>query len=124
VTLRIDAFQGTSSRASSTRSIQAELVNNVVNYVAVIDIVGAEELAIRPEMTARVDFALEKRADVVTVPRSALRREQGETFVAVRTADGWRKAPVQVGLATPQYVEIVAGLEEGAAILSQPGELE
>ena len=61
---------------------------------------------------AREDVAL------VTVPRSALRREDGETFVAVRTADGWRKAPVQLGIATAQHVEIVAGLEEGTAVLS------
>ena len=56
--------------------------------------------------------------------QSVLRRENGETFVAVRTAGGWRKAPVQIGLVTPQHVEIVAGLEQGIAILSQPGELE
>jgi HlyD family secretion protein len=125
VTLRIDAFPG-HELAGVVDAInpKAELVNNVVNYVAIVDIVGAEQLAIRPEMTARVDFALERRSDVVTVPRSALRREDGETFVAVRTADGWRKAPVQVGLATPQHVEIVAGLEEGTAILSQSGESE
>jgi HlyD family secretion protein len=125
VTLRIDAFPG-HELAGVVDAInpKAELVNNVVNYVARVDIVGAEQLAIRPEMTARVDFALERRADVVTVPRSALRREDGATFVAVRTADGWRKAPVRVGLATPQHVEILAGLEEGTAILSQAGELE
>jgi RND family efflux transporter MFP subunit len=125
VTLRIDAFPG-HELAGVVDAInpKAELVNNVVNYVAVVDVVGAEQLAIRLEMTARVDFALERRNEVVTVPRGALRREDGETFVAVRTADGWRKAPVQIGLATPQHVEIVAGLEEGTAILSQSGELE
>jgi macrolide-specific efflux system membrane fusion protein len=123
VVLRIDAFPG-HELAGKVDAInpKAELVNNVVNYVAVVDIVGAEQLAIRPEMTARVDFALERRADVVTVPRSALRRENGETSVAVRTADGVRKAPVQIGLVTPQHVEIVAGLEEGTVI--QTGELE
>ena len=124
VTLRIDAFPGHElTGVVDAINPKAELVNNVVNYVAVVDIVGAEELEIRPEMTARVDFALERRADVVTVPRSALLREDGETFVAVRTADGWRKTPVRIGLATPQHVEIVAGLDEGAAIASQPGEL-
>jgi macrolide-specific efflux system membrane fusion protein len=125
VVLRIDAFPG-HELAGMVAAInpKAELVNNVVNYVAVVDIVGAEQLAIRPEMTARVDFALERRAGVVTVPRSALWRDDGETFVAVRTADGGRKVPVQIGLATPQHVEIVAGLEEGTAILSQPGEFE
>src|SRR5262245_27629896 len=124
LTLRIDAFPG-HQLAGVVKAIRpkAELVNDVVNYVAVVDIAGADQLAIRPEMTARVDFALERRADVVTVPRSALRREGGATFVAVRTAEGWRKTPVQIGLATPQQVEIVAGLEEGAAILNQPGEL-
>jgi multidrug efflux pump subunit AcrA (membrane-fusion protein) len=125
VTLRIDAFPG-HELAGVVDAInpKAELVNNVVNYVAVVDIVGAGELEIRPEMTARVDFALERRADVVTVPRSALLREDGQTFVVVRTPDGWRRTPVQIGLATPQQVEIVAGLEEGATISSQPGELE
>lgn len=123
VTLRIDAFPGHELEGvvDAIRP-KAELVNNVVNYVAVVDIVGAGHLAIRPEMTARVDFALERRADVVAVPRSALLREDGATFVAVRTADGWRKTPVRIGLATPQYVEIVAGLEQGTAIMSDSGD--
>jgi macrolide-specific efflux system membrane fusion protein len=121
VTLRIDAFPDR-ELAGIVNAInpKAELVNNVVNYVAVVDIVGAEQLAIRPEMTARVELALERREDVLTVPRSALGREDGATFVAVRTPDGWRKTPVRAGLATAQHVEILAGLDEGAAIAANP----
>src|SRR5882672_2264145 len=60
VTLRMDAFPGHElTGAVDAIRPRAELVNNVVNYVAVVDIAGAHELSIRPEMTARVDFALD-----------------------------------------------------------------
>jgi HlyD family secretion protein len=119
VTFRVDAFPG-HELEGLVRAIypKAQLVNNVVNYVVIVDIVNTLKLLIRPEMTVHVDFVLAKRERVVSVPRSALLREGGRDAVIVRTASGWVQRTVTTGLQTPQRIEIVSGLSEGETFVA------
>ena len=108
---------------------KAQLVQNVVNYVVIVDLVpppspGAPEapnphqMELRPEMTARVGFVLDRRTGVIVVPRSAVGRRDGNDFLWVKSGEEWSERPVRLGLATPQRVEIESGLEEGEVILA------
>lgn len=97
---------------------KAEIVNNVVNYVAIITAGDAGDVTLRPEMTARVGFVLDRRENALSVPRSALVTGGGASFVLEATASGWRKAPVRTGLFTTQRIEITDGLEEGAVVIA------
>lgn len=119
VSFRVDAFPGR-ELAGVVRAIypKAQLVNNVVNYVVIIDILDRQGLLLRPEMTVQVSFILEQRDNVVTVPRNALLREGGRTFVIQRSADRWIEKPVKTGLQTPQKIEIVSGLAGGETIVA------
>ena len=119
VAFRVDAFPG-QELGGVVRAIypKAQLVNNVVNYVVIIDIIDRAGLQIRPEMTVHVAFILEQKNDVLAVPRSALLREAGRDQVVVRAGEQWTTRPVQTGLQTPQNIEIVAGLREGETIVS------
>jgi macrolide-specific efflux system membrane fusion protein len=119
VTIRVDAYPG-HDLAGVVQAIypKAQLINNVVNYVVIIDITGNAGLLIRPEMTAHVTFVLEQRQGAVSIPRKALLREGGRTFVIVRQADRWSERPVQTGLQTPERVEVTAGLREGDTIVA------
>jgi len=120
---------------------QAELLNNVVNYVVTLefdvaaalsedDLTGdgaakdgvAEDgkVVLRPEMTAHVRLDLEARADVLTVPRRVIHRRNGREFVSVRRGDGWEEQEVQSGWRSDGVVEIVAGLEEGEVLRIHP----
>jgi HlyD family secretion protein len=119
VTFRVDAFAG-QELEGVVRAIypKAQLVNNVVNYVVIIDIIDRKDLLLRPEMTVQVSFILEQREDVISIPRSALFREGGRTFVVLRSGEQWVETPVHLGLQTPQRVEIVSGLKGGETIVS------
>lgn len=119
VTIRVDAFPGR-ELDGAVRAIypKAELVNNVVNYVVVIDLADAADLALRPEMTVHVSFVLAQKDDILSVPRAALLQSGGRSFVLVGGPDGWTERPVETGLQTPQRVEIVAGLAEGETIVT------
>jgi len=119
VTFRVDSFPG-EELAGTVQAIypKAELINNVVNYVVIIDIADNHGLLIRPEMTAHVSFILEQKKDVIGIPRNALLREGGKSFVVVRAGEEWKKRQVETGLQTPQRVEIVSGLAEGEAIVA------
>jgi HlyD family secretion protein len=119
VTFRVDAFPG-HDLEGVVQAIypKAQLVNNVVNYIVIIDIVKSFGLQIRPEMTVHVDFILEQRENVVSVPRNALLREGGRNVVVVRVGERWVERPVETGLQTPQRIEIVSGLKEGETIVA------
>jgi len=54
--------------------LQPTTVQNVVNYTVVIDAANLDNLLL-PGMTATVDFIIEKREQVLTVPNAALRYE-------------------------------------------------
>jgi RND family efflux transporter MFP subunit len=119
VTFRVDAYPG-QELEGVVQAIypKPQLINNVVTYVVIIDIADTHGLLIRPEMTAHVSFILEQRQGVISVPRNALLREAGQTFVVVRADDQWRKRPVKTGLQTPQRIEILSGLKEGDTIVA------
>lgn len=119
VKFRVDAFAGT-ELGGVVQAIypKAQLVNNVVNYVVIIDIVDRQGLLIRPEMTVHVDFILEQKENALSIPRNALLREGGRDFVIVQATDRWEERTVKLGMQTPQRVEIVSGLAAGEAIVS------
>jgi macrolide-specific efflux system membrane fusion protein len=120
VTFRVDAYRG-DELEGVVQAIypKAQLVNNVVDYVVIVDIVNPRRLLLRPEMTVHVNLILAQRAGVVSVPRNALLRQGGRSFVVVRSAGQWLERPVETGLQTPQRVEIVSGLAPGETILAE-----
>lgn len=118
-TVRVDAFPGRELGAV-VRAIfpKAQLVNNVVNYVVILDLDDPADLELRPEMTVHVGFVLARKEDALAIPRGALFIERGRSFVRVRGAGGWEERDVTTGLETPQRVEIVGGLDEGESVVA------
>ena len=89
---------------------QAEIRDNVVNYVAVVTFDAAKGRTLRPEMTTTVRIAIESRENVLAVPRRAVHREGGRPYVLGPAGD---KRWVTVGSRDEADVEIVEGLREG-----------
>ena len=119
VSLRVDAFPGR-DLDGVVRSIypKAQLVNNVVNYVVIIDIPDRRGLPLRPEMTVHASFVLEERANVIAIPRSAILRERGQDMVIVKSGADWTPRAVRIGLQTPRSVEVTSGLQDGDVIVA------
>ncbi|HEU4886354.1 MAG TPA: efflux RND transporter periplasmic adaptor subunit [Thermoanaerobaculia bacterium] len=119
VTFRVDAFPGRALEGVVEAIYpKAQLVNNVVNYIVIVGIAGGHGLPIRPEMTVHVTFVLDRREGVLAVPRSALLRKSGRTFLVVRRGDEWVERRVTTGMQTPQSIEITSGVAEGETILA------
>ena len=117
----VDTYSDTDFEATvAAINPKAELQNSVVNYVVVLDFEGQEDRVLRPEMTAHVRLQLEERNNVLTVPRTALRRQNGRPTVVVQRNGGWTEQPVRVGWRTDQRVEIVDGVREGEVIQLNP----
>ena len=92
---------------------QAAIRDNVVNYVTVVRFEPPPDHVLRPEMTATVTIGVELREDVLAVPRRAVRREDGRTFVRLRRGDGLERRWVETGSRDESHWEVVAGLSEG-----------
>ena len=56
------------------------------------------------------------RENVISVPKSAVVKENGESFVYVVDGDKRVKTKVKVGVTGTMYSEIIEGLEEGACV--------
>ena len=69
----VDAFPGAtfSGQVSQVR-LNAQNLQNVVTYTAVIEVANPDQ-KLRPGMTANITFPVEQRVDVLTVPNAALR---------------------------------------------------
>jgi len=119
VTFHVDAYPAEAHRGV-VRTIlpKAQLINSVVNYLVMVDILDRDKVPLRPQMTARVNFVLERKEGVISIPRSALIREDGATYVMVRAPDGWSRRAVDIGMSTSQRMEVSSGLKPGEVVLA------
>jgi membrane fusion protein, multidrug efflux system len=77
---------------------------------------GGERL--RPGMFGRIEVIYDQRADVLTVPRSALLEGEGEPAVfAVRDGKAVRTG-LRLGHVNGTYAEVVSGVEEGDQVVT------
>ena len=96
----------------------AELRDNVVNYVTLIEFTNRADRLLRPEMTATINVQLEGRRDALSVPNGALRRDSGGSYVLVRTAAGTERRGVSVGFRGSEFSELLSGLTAGDRVLA------
>jgi HlyD family secretion protein len=100
---------------------QATIQQDVVYYIAEVDIVTSYKGLLRPMMTANVSIRVGIRKDVVGVPGQSVRRlPGGRTIVLVPDPEG--KKPytyklVKIGWSSGGWTQIVSGLKPGDEVL-------
>ncbi|WP_314001701.1 efflux RND transporter periplasmic adaptor subunit [uncultured Paenibacillus sp.] len=67
--------------------------------------------------SADFQIALEKRENVIVLPRSGVRNYLGREYVQIAEGERRIEVDVEVGLKTATEVEIVRGLEEGQQVI-------
>lgn len=100
----------------------AEIRDNVVNYVTLIEFKNRSERLLRPEMTATINLVVEGRGDVLSLPNGALRRDSGGSYVLAVRGAALERRPVSVGFRGSEYTEVVSGLEAGERVLVGRGQ--
>ncbi|MCI0578757.1 MAG: HlyD family efflux transporter periplasmic adaptor subunit, partial [Chloroflexi bacterium] len=91
----------------------------VVTYLVTINI-QAEEVPLRPGMTANASIVVDEVDGVLVVPNWAIRldRETGQAFVNRLQAGGTiEEVVVETGLRNEQFSEVVSGLREGDQVV-------
>ncbi len=116
-TFSVDTYPDADFAAQVTAiNPKAELQNGVVNYVVRLEFEPPDALVLRPEMTAHVRLVVEERNDVLTVPRKAIRRDQGQQFVLVSRNGVWVDQIIEPGWRTDSRVEVREGLSENETV--------
>jgi hypothetical protein len=64
-----------------------------------------------------ITMPLQVRQNVLWLPPAAVRTFQNRTFVVIQTPDGQQVADVEIGLRTPDRVEIISGVAEGDVVV-------
>lgn len=74
---------------------------------------------LRPGMYAQVELTVAERADVLSVPKTAIVVKDGQSFCVTVTSDGSiLRKPVQTGIRSATDVEIITGLDGSESILT------
>jgi macrolide-specific efflux system membrane fusion protein len=97
---------------------KAEMQNNVVNYITVMGISGNQGAVLRPEMTTTVTIFMERRTNVLTVPRQAVLGEQGSRYVQILQNGRPVRRPVKTGMNDENFTEILEGLQAGEKVIA------
>ncbi|MGH7471103.1 MAG: efflux RND transporter periplasmic adaptor subunit [Longimicrobiales bacterium] len=108
-----ETFEG---RVSAVRPT-AEVRENVVNYITLIDVKNRADRLLRPEMTTTINIVLEDKNDALSVPNAALRRDSDGAYVLVLTANGVERRSVNVGLRGSEHSELLAGVTAGERVV-------
>ena len=118
VTFRVDAHPGETLKGSIVRLLpQPILQENVVYYLAVVEVVKEHRAPLRSEMTALAHIQAGVMENALWLPISAVRSRAEGWYVVPR---GGAETPVTIGWKEDGRVEIVEGLKEGDQVLMEP----
>lgn len=96
---------------------QAQIRDNVVDYIAVIRFCPLPSHILRPEMTTTVTIEQERHRNVLSLPISTVHREGGRHYVIVQNGPSTGRRSITTGLRDDSYWEILSGVREGEEVL-------
>ncbi|HEX2935566.1 MAG TPA: efflux RND transporter periplasmic adaptor subunit [Bacteroidales bacterium] len=117
-TFTVDTYTG--ERFEGTVSAiypKAEIRDNVVNYIAIVEITNSKGKILRPEMTASVTIQTSESSKVLTVPSHAVKRKNAESVVYVLEKGRPVMQKIKTGVKGTQLTEVVDGLKENDRII-------
>jgi HlyD family secretion protein/macrolide-specific efflux system membrane fusion protein len=120
-TLRVESYRDQILKGTIVRVLpQPILQENVVYYLAVVDVAADQRTLLRPEMTVLGYVQAGVREDVLWLPIPAVRSRADGWYVLRSSSKGFVETPVQIGLRDQERVEIREGLTEGDEVLLEP----
>lgn len=91
------------------------LTTRVRNFVATVSIKGSHP-KLMPDLSAAVDVELERKDNVIVIPRDAIVREKDTFTVRVMDGDSARSRTVTLGAMNDHEVIVASGLEPGSTV--------
>ena len=115
-----DAFEGLPGRtfAGTVARLAGALDVGTRTMLVEVDLLNADG-RIRPGFYGRAELTLERRENVLALPRTAVRDDRGNAYVyTVGSDDTARRTPVTLGLEDAGFIEIEAGLSGNERVIA------
>lgn len=96
---------------------QPQVMNNIVYYLATVNIDPEYATYLRPEMTTHVRIIVEEKENVIVCPNESIKFEDGRYVVYVKKDGEFERRQVKIGIRDEKNTEIISGLSEGEIIL-------
>ena len=117
-TFTVDTYTGnTFEGAVSAIYPKAEIRDNVVNYVVIIEISDKKGKILRPEMTTSVTIQTTATAKVLCIPNNVIKRKNSETVVYVLENGMPVTRKIKIGTKGSQFTEVTEGLKENEKVV-------
>jgi multidrug efflux pump subunit AcrA (membrane-fusion protein) len=97
-------------------AIRSGRENFYVRSVPVRIAVDGRDARFIPDLSAWADVEVERRENVLLVPREAVQLEGGESVVYVKGASGFEKRTVEAGSRNGTHAVVLAGLQAGEEV--------
>jgi RND family efflux transporter MFP subunit len=119
VTFFVDTYSGQSFEGVvKTIHPDAEIQNNVVNYIVVVTIKNLERFTLRPQMDATASLYTQCKKDVLVVPKKSVQfDESGKKFVTLLINGNPTKRFVTTGISDEKNYEVTSGLMPGDKVI-------
>ena len=118
VKLRVEAHAGETVQGKIVRLLpQPILQENVVYYLAVVEVDEAKRSLLRSEMTTLAHIQVGGKEPILWLPLAAVKSRADGWYVRLMTGGGPVERAVQIGGRSDGRVEIRAGLVEGDEVL-------
>ena len=121
VTFHIDAHPGETLKGTIVRMLpQPILQENVVYYLAVVEVAAQQRALLRIDMTALAQIRAAENEGVLLLPLDAVHAGPDGSYVRRTVAGRLVETPVHVGWKDDGHVEIREGLSEGDEVTMEP----
>lgn len=95
---------------------ESETINNVTVYKVNV-LLDSVPAFFRSGMSATVNFTLEERTNVLSLPLTAIKKSNGQTYAFVQQDGAVTAVKVQTGLENNVNLELLSGLNEGDEVV-------
>ena len=87
-----------------------------VKNVSIEISIEAEDPRVIPDLSASAEIVLERKQDLLLIPRSAIRQRDDKAFVSVRQGNGFADREIEIGDVSATQAVVLTGLQPGEEV--------
>jgi HlyD family secretion protein len=99
---------------------QTSTFSGKARTVVVLFTINGTDPKLMPDLSASVDIQVDRRPNALVAPRDTVIRENGKSFVMVKSGSSYDRREVKLGAANDAEQVIASGVEKGAELLRNP----
>jgi multidrug resistance efflux pump len=99
---------------------QTSTFSGKARTVVVLFTINGTDPKLMPDLSASADIEVERQPNALVAPRDTVIKENGKSFVMVKSGSSYDKREVKLGAANDAEQVIASGVEKGAELLRNP----